>query len=262
MAFFDNSYANIYYEVYGDTGTPVVLVNGYTRPCRDFKQIASFLAKEGHRVLIFDNRGAGETRFSSLDSLEDIAFDVLSLADSFDFKKFHLIGFSMGGVVARILAHKNSERLMSLSLVSTPVGTEFVEDGSRKPWGASLESIEEKLQDYVAEEFFAKNKPLMRAMAKGILEKMQSGFQKGADSQRKALLATPSKFFSLKEISLPTLLLHGEEDKVISYEDFLKLREQKSDSEWISYEGAGHLLLIEKSKDLYKDLASFVGRSD
>jgi len=257
MAFFDNSYANIHYEIYGDTGSSIILVNGYTRPCRDFRQLATFLSKQGYRVLIFDNRGAGSTKALCFETLSDIAFDLLSLADFLGFKEFHLVGFSMGGVIARIVAHKEQERLKSLSLVSTPVDLSFIKKSSEKPWGNTVESIESKLSGYVSKIFLEKNKPIIKAMAKMILENMSLSFEEGAQAQREALLKTPLKYFSLKEITIPTLLIHGAQDCLVLKEEALNLKEQTSHSKLILYKEAGHLLLIEKSKELYEDLSSF-----
>jgi pimeloyl-ACP methyl ester carboxylesterase len=258
MAFFDNSYATIHYEIYGDQGSLVILVNGYTRPCRDFRQLATFLSKQGYRVLIFDNRGAGETKALCFDNLRDIAFDLLSLADFLGFKEFHLVGFSMGGVIARIVAHDEKERVKSLSLVSTPADLSFVKNSAEKPWGKTVGSIESKLSSYISSEFLEKNRPIINAMAKMILENMNSGFEEGARAQREALFKTPVKYFSLKEITVPTLLIHGTDDLVVSNEDALRLREQTSHSKLVLYKGAGHLLLLEKSRELYHDLASFI----
>ncbi len=258
MPFFDNSYATIHYEIYGDQGSLVILVNGYTRPCRDFRQLATFLSKQGYRVLIFDNRGAGETKALRFDTLSDIAFDLLSVADFLGFKEFHLVGFSMGGVIARIVVHNEKARVKSLSLVSTPADLSFVKNSAEKPWGKTVDSIESKFSGYVSMEFLEKNGPLIKAMAKTILEKMDSGFEEGARAQRKALFKTPVKYFSLKEITVPTLLIHGTEDLVVSHEHSLLLREQKIDTKLVLYKGAGHLLLLEKSKELYHDVASFI----
>ena len=183
MLFFDNSYANIHYEIYGDQGSLVILVNGYTRPCRDFRQLATFLSKQGYQVLAFDNRGAGETKALCFDTLSDIAFDLLSVADFLGFKEFHLVGFSMGGVIARIVVHNEKARVKTLSLVSTPADLSFVKNSAEKPWGKTVDSIESKFSGYVSTEFLEKNRPLIKAMAKTILEKMDSGFEEGALAQ-------------------------------------------------------------------------------
>lgn len=258
MAFFDNSNVRIHYETYGRNGSWVVLINGYTRPCSDFKQFARFLEKNSYRVLLFDNRGAGKTIFSSPFSLEDIASDLYSLTDFLGVEEFHLVGFSMGGIISRVFTHRHPEKVKSLCLVSSPSKPSFLLEQKRSQWGKTLEEIEKKLSLYVSEGFMKKNSLLMKGMAKGIFTQIRDGFLEKSREQKEAVERTGREFYSIRELKQSILILHGFLDKIIPIESAQDLKKTALKAKVTIFDDAGHLLLIENTKELYKSIYNFL----
>jgi pimeloyl-ACP methyl ester carboxylesterase len=111
----------LFYELHGDAGEPLVLVHGYTGDATDWRfQVAEFAPT--HRVLVIEHRGHGRSeapadraRYTIL----DMAADVEALAAHAGFDCYHLVGHSMGGVVAQEIALRSPGRVRSLVLHDT-----------------------------------------------------------------------------------------------------------------------------------------------
>jgi len=118
----------MYHELHGDSGDPIVFVHGYTGDLGDWRhQVASF--RGSHRVLVMDHRGHGRSeapRDRASYTIERMADDVEALVSHVGFDRYHLVGHSMGGMVAQEIALRSPERLRSLVLEDTgpdfPVG--------------------------------------------------------------------------------------------------------------------------------------------
>ena len=121
----------LYYELHGDSGEPLVLIHGYTGDVSDWRyQIAEFART--HRVLAVDLRGHGKSeapRDRSAYSLLQMSSDVEALIAHIGFRRYHLLGHSMGGAVVQEIALRSPARLLSLTLEDTlcqfgPLGDE------------------------------------------------------------------------------------------------------------------------------------------
>jgi len=118
----------IHWQLAGSGGEPIVLVHGYTGDVTDWReQLASFAPR--HRVLAMDHRGHGRSgapRDRGSYTIERMADDVQALVREQGFDRFHLVGHSMGGMIAQELALRAPDRLLSLVLEDTgpdfPVG--------------------------------------------------------------------------------------------------------------------------------------------
>lgn len=112
---------NLYYELHGDSGEPLVLVHGYTGDITDWRhQIAEF--SPTHRVLVIDNRGHGRSEAPSdrsIYTVDHMADDTEALIAHVGFDRYHLVGHSMGGAVAQEIALRSPGRLLSLTLHNT-----------------------------------------------------------------------------------------------------------------------------------------------
>jgi 3-oxoadipate enol-lactonase len=120
--------ARLYYELHGNVGDPVVLVHGYTGDLGDWRHQVAALAPD-HRVLVMDHRGHGRSSAPAdraSYTIERMADDVEELARHAGFDRYHLVGHSMGGMVAQEIALRAAERLLTLTLEDTgpdfPVG--------------------------------------------------------------------------------------------------------------------------------------------
>lgn len=108
----------IYYEIHG-SGSPLVLIGGLGADLTILASITAELA-DNHRVLTFDNRGAGRSEQPDQPyTIAQMANDTAGLMDRLDLPRADIMGFSMGGRIALELALSQPERVRRLVLVST-----------------------------------------------------------------------------------------------------------------------------------------------
>ena len=107
------------------SGEPLLLVHGFTGAKEDFADFLDGFADRGWHVVAPDLRGHGASDAPDDEdaySFEVMADDVLALADELGWERFDLLGHSMGGMVAQVLALQAPERLRSLVLMDTGHG--------------------------------------------------------------------------------------------------------------------------------------------
>lgn len=110
---------NMYYEVHG-AGEPLVLISGFSGDHNAWQTVIEDFAKF-YQVLIFDNRGIGETECPNEPyTTEMMADDTAELIKALGFKKVHVIGHSFGGCIAQNIAYKYPDIVKSVVLVSSP----------------------------------------------------------------------------------------------------------------------------------------------
>lgn len=117
MPFLNNHRAKVYYEIHGD-GPPLLLIAGLSSDSKSWQYIRNSLASR-YTLIIFDNRGCGRTEYDGPFTLPDIAADAISLLDHLEYKKVHLLGHSMGGMIAQQLAISHPDRIEKLVLASS-----------------------------------------------------------------------------------------------------------------------------------------------
>jgi pimeloyl-ACP methyl ester carboxylesterase len=258
MPILNRGEADIYYEDNGDGARGVVtLVNGHTRSIGDFKLLGANLVDRGWRVLAIDNRGAGKTVYKGGFTIEMMADDVVAVWDSLDVPKSSLLGISMGGFISQVLASRYPTRINRLILVSTTDDRSTIKR-SEKPWTNNLDEIEEKLAPFFAPAFLERNKLLIKAMAKQILKAMDEGqFNARSQAQREATMNFDGGLL-LDKITADTLIVHGEEDQIISVEGAKSLAQKIPRCQLAFIPGGGHLLLAEKPRELYGLVGEFL----
>lgn len=235
----------------------VTLINGLTRSCSDFKLFAKFLRERGFCVLIFDNRGAGQTECSREFSLDDIVKDIQGLWAHEGIERSHVLGISLGGYIAQMLAIASANKISSLCLVSTSPRLSAAV-GSFEAWGVELEDIEERLRIYVHKDFHARNGILLKAMAKKIAQdNARGGFDQNAKAQRQALSDARLSFEELAQLKCATLILHGDEDRVVSLDEAHYLHSLWAHSKLEIFKQTGHLILLEQSAKFYPIASEF-----
>ncbi len=108
----------IYYEAYGQ-GPPLVMILGLGQSIATWGLQVSELSNH-FRIIVFDNRDSGKsTRCTKSYTTQDMARDALGLLDHMGIDRAHLLGTSMGGMIAQQIALLAPERVMSLILAST-----------------------------------------------------------------------------------------------------------------------------------------------
>ena len=106
---------NMYYEIHGQ-GEPLLLVMGMGADLTVWGDSIQKFA-EKYQVIAFDNRGAGRTNKPDIPySIEMMADDTIGLMDKLDIKRVHIMGASMGSLIAQMIAANHPERVQSLVL--------------------------------------------------------------------------------------------------------------------------------------------------
>ncbi|HYG53081.1 MAG TPA: alpha/beta hydrolase [Flavobacteriales bacterium] len=157
-AYFKNKNAVIYYEIYG-TGDPVLVMNGGPGfSSKHMRGFAEELSKKGHEVILFDQRGTGNSTVPQMDSLT-ITFDLV-LSDAAELiKKLHyksvtVLGHSFGGILAMGFAAKFPGMVSKLVLCA--------------PAGINLEFL-----DYFGDNIFQRLQNVPADSAKGAVTQQE-----------------------------------------------------------------------------------------
>ncbi len=109
---------SMYYEVHGD-GEPLLLINGLGLDSSFWMPQVSVFSQK-HRVIVFDNRGVGQTDAPKVSYTTDMmADDTIMLLDHLSIARTNILGFSMGGLIAQKIAIKYPKRVKSMILAST-----------------------------------------------------------------------------------------------------------------------------------------------
>jgi pimeloyl-ACP methyl ester carboxylesterase len=230
-------------------GRPLVLVMGIAAQLIHWPEgFVRLLADRGFRVIRFDNRDVG--RSSWLDhlgrppwarlawglafrrpgaapyTLWDMAGDTLGLLDFLGLSRVHLAGMSMGGMIAQCLALTHPERLLSLTSISSTTGSRQEPTGKLGIlWTAAGPRPSER-EGAIAHEIKLLRSlgspctptPIadLHALAAASYER---GFHpEGVVRQAAAILASGSRRRRLAALTVPTLVLHGEDDPLIPVE--------------------------------------------
>jgi pimeloyl-ACP methyl ester carboxylesterase len=239
----------MYYEVHGE-GTPVVFITGYSGTSQGVPFFIDFPPMiENHKVILLDNRGIGKSSTSEEPySIKLMASDIAALLDALNISKAHILGGSMGGMIAQEVAINYPEKVISLVLVGTSPGGKKVWDlpGQLKafyqmswdhnpPEGMTGEEIlDTQLNMYYSDDYLEKNRSNFsynRVTEPVLVETL--GKQYYAFVNHDAYDRLPS-------IKHKTLILHGSEDGLTFPEGAVMLDERIPDSELVMFEGLKH----------------------
>jgi 3-oxoadipate enol-lactonase len=109
----------LHYERHGDAGDPLLLVMGLGGPL-EFWEFQTPVFSRTHRVCVYDNRGVGRSdKPAGPYDVRTLATDAVAVMDACGFGRAHVLGLSMGGMIAQELAIRHSDRVGALALAAT-----------------------------------------------------------------------------------------------------------------------------------------------
>jgi pimeloyl-ACP methyl ester carboxylesterase len=257
---------NIYYEGHGQ-GEPLVLIQGLGGGHASwFFQTRAF--KKHYRVITFDNRGIGKTdKSSDAYTIKTMADDTIGLMDYLGVDKAHILGASLGGMVAQEIAIGYPQRVIKLVLVCTSAGERQVTDihpqmlraigineGSTEVDFRSADFV--KLMSAIISLAF--NKRLYRMLLLPISKvSMKSGRVAGHLEQMEAVMGH-STIDRLHLIEAPTLVITGTEDKIMSPHSSEMIASQIPNAKLVKVEGGSHAFFLEMRGRFNKEVLGFL----
>lgn len=231
MAYTDVNGIRIYYEVIG-LGDPLVIINGLGIDVSEFRTLSAAFAKT-HRVLVFDNRGAGRTdKPDEPYSIEQMAVDTAGVMKAAGLKKAHVIGISMGGRIAQELALTHPEMVDKLILTSTSART---------------------YQAHSLYRFFVSSVMPMLPIFKGKYPQPNYAFKR-----QRAASRSYNCVDRLHEIDTPTLITHGVRDKSAPLELAEEMYTGIEGSDIKTFNGGHLFFLFRERKDYVRTVNTFL----
>ena len=259
---------NIYFEIHGE-GYPFILIRGLSSSLNSWPPYSINQFSKSFKTILFDNRGAGRTDIpDGKYSAKMMADDTIGLMDALDIKKTYLLGFSMGGCIAQEMVLNYPDRVIKLILTSSWCGpshgiTPIPEENPFLKMAPLLnEGKYEKmaliLTDSLFPENYKKNNPI-------IIEKVIKNYMDNAPSPKgfegqAAYVETFDTYEKLSEIKIPTLILHGIEDKILPVENAKILAEKIPSAELVLFENTGHGMNIQENKLWTQRVIEFLKR--
>ena len=262
----------LHYEDHG-AGKPVVLIHGWPLSARSWESQVPALVAGGHRVIAYDRRGFGDSSrpFTGYD-YDTFAADLHALLEHLDLREVTLVGFSMGGgEVARYVGRYGTKRVAKV--VFAAAVPPFLLKTKEHPEGAldvaTLMSFEDALKadriafiDQFATNFFSAKGKLKASEAQRRFAVEIASF-----ASPKGTLECVSAFGKtdfrpdLAKITVPTLVIHGDSDAIVPFENSGKLTaETVAGAKLVLLKDAPHGCNATHAAEFNRALLDFLGR--
>lgn len=217
----------MYYEIHGE-GEPVALIAGLNSDHTFYQRVGLIdRLAEKYRVVAFDNRGVGQTDKPDIPySIEMMADDTSGLLNALGIEQAHILGMSLGGRIAVSLALRHPQQVKSLILVSTIMNMKKVQHNRARRRIRFMLTI-----------------PMIRGSNASIRQ-----FEASTDFDCTDRLS---------EIHVPTLILHGQQDRTAPYALAEEMHDGIQNSHMITFQG-GHIFFITKAKQFIDVIANFL----
>jgi pimeloyl-ACP methyl ester carboxylesterase len=238
----------LYVEVHGPEGAqPLILLEGLGGDLAGWRRNIPTLAGE-LRVVAFDFRGNGRSDPPPADATMAIFVeDTLAVMDEVGVPAAHVYGQSFGGMVAQQLAVDHPDRVRSLILAATHPGHRHaVPSRVRVPKGRPWEALY--------------SQAFLRKHPDQVAEDLRSGTAQPEEAARRQWLAMQAfdPWDRLPSIGVPTLVLHGTEDRTIDPANARLLAERIPGARLVLLPGAGHVYHAEQPVEADRAVLEFV----
>lgn len=279
----------IEYDTHGDPANPpMLLVMGLGAQMTLWPvEFVQALADRGFHVIRYDNRDIGLSQKFDGErvpgvawhvirkrlgfppkvpyTLSDMAADGMGVLDALGIDKAHVVGASMGGMIAQLMAIEHSHRLLSLTSVFSTTGNSKLPQADKQaiePLTQRPASMDEdvlvahgiKISNAIGSPAY---RPDPEAQRKRVLENVRrSVYPEGLYRQIAAIISDGDRTERLKSVDVPTLVLHGEADPLVKVEGGHATAAAIPGAKLKTYPGWGHDLPQELVHPLADDIAS------
>jgi 3-oxoadipate enol-lactonase len=236
----------------GGRGEPLLLIQGMSANHMAWGNRFRSLLEEQFETIVFDNRGMGlSTRVAEQFSIAEMAGDTAALLDALKIESAHVMGISMGGMIAQELALAHPERLRSLTIGCSYCGGEGSALMDPADFGGLVEAMGSGNQDRVFEAMYELNlSPGFRAE-----QSRYADFTAMAEAlpapretiglQVQAIMAHDTAA-RLPGIATPTMVIHGTADRVLGYPNGPLIASLVPGARLETYEDVGHMFWWEQ----------------
>jgi pimeloyl-ACP methyl ester carboxylesterase len=259
---------DIAYETFGDPSKPaLLLVMGLATQMIAWQDdFCAQLADRGFHVIRFDNRDVGRSsamrhirvptlRQLALRSkkaagytLEDMAGDAVGLLDQLGIERAHLVGASMGGMIAQTIAIEHSDRVLSLCSIMSNTGARWTGQPKLATYRVLLGTPpqdRDRFIDHVVKMYrvigspgFDRNEDDLRDVAARSYDRGRN--PAGSGRQLAAIIASGDRTERLRTISVPTVVIHGTKDRLVSPSGGRATAKAIPGARLVKVEGMGH----------------------
>ncbi len=255
----------IAFQIAGDEGPPLVFLHGIGGDAQSWRPQLDRLADD-YRAIAWDMPGYGDSAPLDVMTFPALADALVLLLDRLTIERAHLIGHSLGGMIAQTFATRHPDRLRSLTLVATSAAFARGASGAvDEAWRKRF--VEQRLGPLDRGASMAELAP---KLVQGLV-----GDDPGADGLEQAILsmaAVPVSGYraaiqcltgfdheaELGKIKAPTLLLAGEKDPVVPAKVMARMADAIPDARLEILSGAGHLLNLERPDAFNHALCGFL----
>jgi non-heme chloroperoxidase len=235
---------------------------------------AAALLQAGHRVVLLDRRGFGQSsRPTEGYDFDTLASDLDQVLTELDLRDATLIGFSLGtGEVARYIGRYGTERLKACVFIES-LAPSFVKS-EENPKGvdqAGVDGVRQAILDdraawltAILGDFLNLDEYLGKRVSKDTVHTMWNA---GAGASPYATWACPLTWLDdyeedIKRIDIPTLILQGTADRILSVEgQGRRLHATLPDAHYVEIEGGPHVMCVTHAAEVNRELLAFLGRT-
>jgi pimeloyl-ACP methyl ester carboxylesterase len=258
MAMALNGSCEIYYESFGDPSDPtLLLVNGLGSQCINYHEDwCEMFAARGLRVVRYDNRDVGlSSKFDSAPkgehgeaySISDMAADGIAVLDAIGVERAHVMGLSMGGMIVQVMAIEHPDRLLSVTSVMSRTGEPGFGESTPEAFALLTAPPATDRDSYIASSIaglrvwgspeFADENRWRRAAERAFDRSFHTS---GPSRQFFAIAAAPQRADKLRDVTTPTLVMHGDRDTLIDISGGRRTAELIPGARFEAIEGMGH----------------------
>jgi pimeloyl-ACP methyl ester carboxylesterase len=234
----------ICFETFGDPADPaVLLVMGLgTQMLGWHEDFCKDLAGRGFHVIRYDNRDIGRSTILSSApvptlgqivrrdkraasyTLAEMAADGVGLLDHLGIERAHIVGVSMGGMIAQTIAARRPERVLSLTSIMSSTGSRWRGQPALRTYRQFLRPVSTDRATYIAQTaalFDIIGSPGFDRADEDLRSLLGAMYDRGHDPgsvtrQLAAILASGDRTAELRHITAPTLVIHGTADKLVA----------------------------------------------
>ncbi|MDB5483249.1 MAG: alpha/beta hydrolase [Caulobacteraceae bacterium] len=261
----------IFYKDWG-RGQPIVFSHGWPLSADDWDAQMMFFLLHGYRVIAHDRRGHGRSsQTSDGHDMDHYADDLAALTAHLDLKDAIHVGHSTGGgEVTRYLGRHGESRVQKAALISAvpPLMVQTAANPGGLP-KAAFDDLQAQLaanrakfyREVAAGPFYGYNRPGAKASEATIDNWWRQGMMGGAKAHYDGIVAFSQTDFTedLKKITVPVLVLHGDDDQIVPYADAGPLSAKLLKNAQLKiYKGFPHGMPTTNAETINADLLAFI----